>query len=118
MTFFLKKKKKKMSSTNFWTCPTKRRLRKSAISCIVVEILVLQFPHLIHDEDGFWERERAARKSGRSCIGAFLPDLFNVRYHLSLVSFEFLLREMVRVILLCQFVHLYALLLGPANCEL
>ena len=34
---------------------------------------------------------------------------------LSLVSFEFLCREMVRVILLCQFVHLYALLLCPAN---
>ena len=32
------------------------RLKKSAISCIVVEILVLQFPHLIHDEDGFKER--------------------------------------------------------------
>ena len=34
---------------------------------------------------------------------------------LSLVSFEFLCREMVRVILFCQFVHLYALLLCPAN---
>ena len=47
---------------------------------IAVEILVLQFPHLIHDEDGFL-RESAARKSDRSRIGAFLPDLFNVRYH-------------------------------------
>ena len=32
--------------------------------------------------------------------------------------FEFLFGEMVRVILLCQLVHLYALLLGPANFEL
>ena len=37
---------------------------------------------------------------------------------LTLVSFEFLFRETVRVILLWQFVHLYALLLGPANWEL
>ena len=37
---------------------------------------------------------------------------------LSLVSFEFLCGEMVRVILLRQLVHLYALLLGPANFEL
>ena len=33
----------------------------------------------------------------------------------SLVSFEFLWREMVRVILFCQFVHLYAFLLCPAK---
>ena len=46
-------KKKTMSSTNFWTCPTRNRLRKSAISHIVLEKLVLQFPHLTHDEDGF-----------------------------------------------------------------
>ena len=37
---------------------------------------------------------------------------------LPLVSFEFLFRETVRVILLCPFVHLCALLLGPANFEL
>ena len=49
-------KKISWASTNFWTCPTKKRLRKSPISCTAVEILVLQFPHLIHDEDGFWER--------------------------------------------------------------
>ena len=35
-----------------------------------------------------------------------------------LVSFDFLCGEMVRVILFCQFVHLCALLFGPANCEL
>ena len=32
------------------------RLRKSAISCIVVEILVLQFLHMVHDGDSFKER--------------------------------------------------------------
>ena len=37
---------------------------------------------------------------------------------LSLVSFEFLCREMVRVILFCKFVHLYALLFRPTDCEL
>ena len=44
-----------MSSTSFWTCPspTRNRLRKNAISCIAVEILVLQFLSLIHDGDGF-----------------------------------------------------------------
>ena len=46
--------KKNMSSTNSSrTCPTMNLLRKSVISDIAVEILVLQFPHLTHDEDGF-----------------------------------------------------------------
>ena len=105
-----------MNSSNFWTCPSKNRLRKSAISCIAAEILVLQFHHLIHDEDGFL-RETAAPKSCRSRVGAFLPDLFNLRYHCPWYLLSFSL-EMVRVILLCQFVHLYALLLVPANFEL
>ena len=47
-----------------------------------------------------------------------LPDLFKVRIPLSLVSVEFVSREMVRVTLFCQFVHLYALLFCPANSEL
>ena len=65
--------------------------------------------------DSQWRRfssEAAARKSNRRRIGAFLPDLFNVRYNYPCF------RETVRVILLCQLVHLYALLLGPANFEL
>ena len=37
---------------------------------------------------------------------------------LTLVYFEILCREMVRVILFCQFVHLHALLFCPANFEL
>ena len=45
-----------MSSTNFWTCPTKNRLRKSAISYTAVEKLVVQPFRQTHDEDGFWER--------------------------------------------------------------
>ena len=38
----------------------------------------------ISSPDSRWRRflrETAARKSGRSRIGAFLPDLFKVRYH-------------------------------------
>ena len=50
-----------MSSTNFWTCLTRNRLRKSAISCIAVEKLVLQFPYLNHDDDGFWERDYSSK---------------------------------------------------------
>ena len=53
-----------MSSTNFWTCPTMNRLRKTC--------------HLLHrcGEIGSAisspdSRETAARKSGRSRIGAF-----------------------------------------------
>ena len=68
-----------------------------------------------------WRRfssETAARKSGRSRIGAFFARLIDSEIPLSLVSFEFLFGETVRVILLCQLVHLYALLLGPANFEL
>ena len=45
----------------------------------------------------------------------YLAWLIQGKIPLSLVSFEVLFRETVRVILLCQFVHLYALLLGPAN---
>ena len=56
------------------------RLKKSATSDIVEEEWVLQLLRLIHDGDGFLI-ETAARKSDRSCIGAFLPDLFNVKYH-------------------------------------
>ena len=66
--------KKKLSSTNsIQTCPTLNHLRKSAILCW--RNLVLQLPRLTHGE------ETAAPKSGRSRIGAFLPDLFKVRYH-------------------------------------
>ena len=62
--------------------------------------------------------ETAARKPDRSRIGAFFAQLIQCEIPLPLVSFEFLFRETVRVILLCQLVHLYALLLGPANFEL
>ena len=68
-----------------------------------------------------WRRfliETAARKSDRSRIGAFLPNLFKCEIPLSLVPLEFLFGETVRVIFLCQLVHLYAHLLGPANFEL
>ena len=114
-----------MSSTNFWTCPTRNRLRKSTISCIALYCCGV-IDSAIPSPDSrwrrfffFWERETAARKSGRSRIGAFLPDLFNVRYH----CFWYFLNSSLEgwyvcVILLCQLVHLNALLLGPANCEL
>ena len=48
-------KKFNMSPTSCRTCPspTRNNLKKGAISCIAVEILVLQFLHLIHDGDGF-----------------------------------------------------------------
>ena len=42
------------------------RLRKSAISCFAVEMLVLQLPHLTHDEDGFWERLQLEVGKGNS----------------------------------------------------
>ena len=97
-----------MSSTNSsQTCPTMNRLRKSAISYIAVEILVLKFPHLIHDEDGFWERLQLENLVE---VAAWLTQC---EISFSLESFVFLFREMVRAILFCQFVHLYALLLGP-----
>ena len=69
-----------MSSTNSsQMCPTMNRLRKSAISHVVVEKLILQPARRTHGEDVFF-RGTAARKSGRCRIGA-LPDLFKVRYH-------------------------------------
>ena len=62
-------------STSFWKCPspTKNRLKKNAISCIVVEILV----PAISSPDSRWRRflsETAARKPCRSRIGALLPS--------------------------------------------
>ena len=71
------------------TCRTMNRL-KSAISSNAVEKLVLQLPHLTHDEDG-WERLQL-KKSGRRRIGAFLPDLFRWDT-IVLGSLEFLCRE-------------------------
>ena len=47
-----------------------------------------------------------------------LTRLIQCEIPLSLFFFEFLVRETVRVILLCHLVHLYALLLGPTNFEL
>ena len=44
-----------------------------------------------------------------------LPDLLNVRYHCPRYLLNSSLDRRLRVILLCQFVHLDALLLGPAN---
>ena len=78
--------------------------------------MVLQFLHLILDGDGFVS-ETAARKSDLSRIGAFFLLFIQCEIPLSLVSFAILFRGMVRVILLCQHVHLYALLLGPPNFE-
>ena len=65
--------------------------------------------------DSRWRRfinVTAVRKSDRSLIGAFLPDLFSVR------SFKFLRGWAVGVVFLCQLIHGDALLLGPANFEL
>ena len=57
----------------------------------------------------------ASRKSERSFIGAFLPDLKNQFF---LKSLELLRGWAIRVVFLCQFVHLDALLLSPTNFEL
>ena len=51
-------------------------------------------------------------------MGAFSTRLIQSEIPLFLISSEFLFRVTVRVILLCQLVYLYALLLGPANFEL
>ena len=76
-----------MSSTNFWTCPTKNRLRKSAISLYCSG----DIGSAISSPDSRWRRflrETAVRKSGRSRTGAFLPDLFKVRYHIFWIPLE------------------------------
>ena len=77
------------------------RLRKSAISCIVVEMLVLQFLHPILDGRGFLS-ETAARKILSKSHRRVFARLVQCEIPLSLVSLEFLCREMVRVILLNQ----------------
>ena len=61
--------------------------------------------------DWWWRRllrETAARKSDRSRIGAFLPDLFTVRYHCPWCLLDSSV-EMVRVVFFCKFVHIFAL---------
>ena len=62
-------------------------------------------------------RETAARKSDRSRIGPFLPDMFKARYHCPWYLLTSC-RERVRVVLFCKFVHLFALLFCPSDCEL
>ena len=62
--------------------------------------------------------ETAALKSDRSFIGPCLPDLFKVRYHLSLVSSPFLWSKFTSMVFFCKFVHLFALLFCPSDCEL
>ena len=57
-------------------------------------------------------RETAARKSGRSRIGAFLPDLIKVRYH---CPWYLLNSSLERWYVWFWFA---ALLFCPANCEL
>ena len=106
-----------MSSTSFWTCSSMSRLRKSAISWIAVEKLVLQPVRQTHGEDGFWEGLQLENLV-EVAKARFFAWPIQGKISLSLVSFEFLCREMARVILFCQFVHLYALLFCPTNCEL
>ena len=62
--------------------------------------------------------ETAARKSDRSFIGPFFAWLIQCEIPLSLVSLKFLCIEMVRVIFFRKFVHLFALLFWPSDCEL
>ena len=101
-----------MSSANFWTCPssTRNRLEKSIISNIVEEEWVLQFLRLILDGDDFWLRlqlESLIEVATRSCRTYPMWDttVLGIFWR-------------VRVILLCQLVHLDTLLLGPTNLEL
>ena len=74
---------------------------------------------LVHSSPDFrWRRfiiVTAVRKSDRSFIGAFLPDLFSPVFPISLIL---LIGWAVGVVFLCQFIHCDALLLGPANFEL
>ena len=62
--------------------------------------------------------ETAALKSDRSFIGPCLPDLFKVRYHLSLVSSPFLWSKFTSMVFFCKFVQLFALLFCPSDCVL
>ena len=57
-------------------------------------------------------------KSGRSLTSPFLPDLFKVRYQCPWYLFKFLCGEMIRMVFFCKFVHLFALLFCPSDCEL
>ena len=65
----------------------------------------------------FFERETAARKSGRSRIGPFLPDLFKVRYHCPLYLLNSSVERWYVWFCLANFVHLFAIFLAPANFE-
>ena len=72
-------------------------------------------------QDSRWRRflrETAARKSGRSRIGPFLPDLFKVRYHCPWYLLDSFVERWYVWLCFCQFVHLYALLFCPTDCEL
>ena len=67
--------------------------------------------------DSRWRRfiiVTASRKSDRSFIGAFLPDLFSEIYQFFLISLVLLRGWAPGMVFLCQFIHPDALLLGPA----
>ena len=107
-------KKNIMSSTNSSrTCPTMNRLRKSAICG--------EIGSAISSPDSRWRRFFDRDCSSKIWSKSHWPIfawLIQCEIPLSLVSFEFLCREMVRVSLFCKFVHLYALLFRPTDCKL
>ena len=56
--------------------------------------------------------------SSKSRIGASLPDLFKVRYQCPWYLLNSSVERWYMLFLFCQFVHLFALLFCPSDCEL
>ena len=105
-----------MSSTSFWTSHRESLEEECHLLYCCGDI-----GSAISSPDSRWRRflvRLQLENLVEVASGAFFSRLIQCEIPLSLVPFEFLFRESVRVILLCQLVHLYALLLGPANFEL
>ena len=84
---------------------------------ILIERELVQVAFLqIHGGDGVFAG--ASRKSDRSFIGAFLPDLFSVIIRIFPKSLELCRQVTIRVDFLCKCVHRSARLFSPANFEL
>ena len=107
-----------MSSTSFWTCPssTMNRLRKNAISILLWRNWFCNLLTWLSMETVF-ERACSSKIRSKSHRRVF-AWLIQGEIPLSLVSFKFLWREMVRVVLFCKFGHIFALLFCPSDCEL
>ena len=113
-----------LSTVNGTNC-NKKVTKKHHMSSLPIRCHLLYFSGEMGSStcspDSRWRRflrETAARKSGWSRIGAFLPDLFKVRYHCFWYSLNSSGERDDTYVFFWKFVLLWALLFSPSDCML